>query len=344
VQVFAIVCVAEDQTVSNPINSDDISIRDTAIGQSILSCDVNSKVNIAGKITSKIAVGQRECFEVKTKLGSVVTTSDHRFFCNGKWKKLKHIQVGDILVAPYRYRNIIRDSITRHLHNSFKTGLLYPIVDYIRKQCDIKNITKKYIVMKTGLTQSDLNRECIRIDVLTQISKLLNDRFLKFLASGNFAATKIQSIISVGKKNVYDLTVENFNNFYCNNILVHNCEGQFDALRLHDHRLSNTVALCGTKLSDIQLSMIYRYCEEIVVILDTDENKAGQVAAKKVREKITYPGVKRDRFFIDQYATQIETLIFNENLDPDEYIRKYGIKQLKGLIRHKVEELRKRGH
>lgn len=122
------------------------------------------------------------------------------------------------------------------------------------------------------------------------------------------------------------------------------CEGQFDALRLHDYQLSNTVALCGTKLSDIQLSMIHRYCEEVVVILDTDENKAGQIAAKKVRERVTYPGVNRDKFFIDQYAMQIETLIFDENLDPDEYICKYGIEQLKNLIRFKVEEMRKRGH
>ncbi len=121
-------------------------------------------------------------------------------------------------------------------------------------------------------------------------------------------------------------------------------EGQFDALQLHDHRLSNTVALCGTKLSDIQLSMIHRYCEEVVVILDADDNRAGQIAAKKVREKVAYPGVNKDRFFIDQYATQIETLLFSENLDPDEYIRKHGIEQLKNLIRHKVEELRKRGH
>lgn len=121
-------------------------------------------------------------------------------------------------------------------------------------------------------------------------------------------------------------------------------EGQFDAIRLYDHGMKNTVAICGTKFSDTQLATIHRYCEEVVVILDADDNRAGQKASEKIQDKIRYAAVGSGDFQADDYRTKINTLTFHENLDPDEYLRKYGINQLKALVKEKVRELRNCGH
>lgn len=128
-------------------------------------------------------------------------------------------------------------------------------------------------------------------------------------------------------------------------------EGQFDAIRMHDHGMTNCVALCGTKFSDMQLAIIHRYCEEIVVVLDTDSNFAGQKASEKVREKIGYADESdigglaavryRNVLHSEDFKSKIITLSFNENLDPDEFISYYGIEHLKSLIRLKVQELRR---
>jgi len=124
------------------------------------------------------------------------------------------------------------------------------------------------------------------------------------------------------------------------------CEGQFDAIKMHDHGMTNTVALCGTSFSEVQLSVIYRYCEEIVVILDSDENKTGQTAMDKIK-KLAYEScaigdnVHKDIWGSD-FRRNISTLNLGEFIDPDDYIDKYGIAPLKQLIKQKVRELR--GH
>lgn len=118
-------------------------------------------------------------------------------------------------------------------------------------------------------------------------------------------------------------------------------EGQFDAIRMHDHGMTNCVALCGTKFSDMQLAIIHRYCEEIVVLLDTDSNFAGQKASEKVREKIGHAAKLKASLHDEDFRSKIITLSFDENLDPDEFISYYGIGHLKSLIRSKVQELRR---
>src|SRR5579862_1281629 len=48
-------------------------------------------------------------------------------------------------------------------------------------------------------------------------------------------------------------------------------EGYFDALILSEYKLPNTVALCGTYLSEWHTATISRYCRHVVTIFDPDE-------------------------------------------------------------------------
>jgi DNA primase len=81
-------------------------------------------------------------------------------------------------------------------------------------------------------------------------------------------------------------------------------EGYYDVMRLYELGFENTVALCGTSLTNRQCDLIYRYCETIVVMLDGDD--AGKTATNRT---VTRARSKRI------YANIIE---LPDNMDPDD--------------------------
>jgi DNA primase len=109
-------------------------------------------------------------------------------------------------------------------------------------------------------------------------------------------------------------------------------EGQGDVMQLHNHGIRNAVGLCGTALSTVQLATILRYCDEIIVLLDSDENKAGQRAAEKITRAT--------------YGHKIESVMLPIGMDPDDIIKKHGTEKLVKVINDKLNELRTRcnGH
>ena len=112
-------------------------------------------------------------------------------------------------------------------------------------------------------------------------------------------------------------------------------EGQFDVLQMHNHGMKNTLGLCCNKLSDVQKSVIYRYCRELVVLMDVDKNSAGQEAAEKI-VSTAWDGKNHCR----EYRDKIAAVQLDEVLDPDEYIRKHGILPVKAAIKKTIQELR----
>ncbi len=129
------------------------------------------------------------------------------------------------------------------------------------------------------------------------------------------------------------------------------CEGQFDVLQLHSRGMKNSVALCGTRLSDIQLSVIFRYCEEIVLVLDKDKNLAGQHAAERIigdRQSKRHSLKVKDCFnempreCSVYYNNKFCAVSLPESGDPDEFVRNYGINSFCRIV--KKELLRLRNH
>lgn len=107
-------------------------------------------------------------------------------------------------------------------------------------------------------------------------------------------------------------------------------EGQFDVLQLQCNGLYNAVGLLGTKMSDVQLSMAYRYCDKAVLILDSDENLAGQSGAEKI--------ISASKKNAIAHHGGIEA-VYLDHGDPDEYVRSHGIEALKSLIYDVVTEV-----
>lgn len=137
----------------------------------------------------------------------------------------------------------------------------------------------------------------------------------------------------------------------------YNCivEGQIDVLQCHNHGMDNVVGICSTNFSDMQLSVIYRYCDEIIIAFDRDVNQSGQKATERALDKANsfYQNGNLNRQCDDPKfkpcyikssnlwaKRKIASIDFGVNADPDEFIKEYGIEPLKNLITKKVEELR----
>lgn len=129
-------------------------------------------------------------------------------------------------------------------------------------------------------------------------------------------------------------------------------EGQFDVLQLVNHGVRNVVGLCGNKMSKIQTSVIHRYCKEIVLLLDSDENLAGQRGADKILAESTYeyefelsshpkfPVPWHQQQSYDIVHRDVLSVTLPEKSDPDEFVRKHGIDELRKLIKGKRREFR----
>lgn len=102
-------------------------------------------------------------------------------------------------------------------------------------------------------------------------------------------------------------------------------EGYMDVISLHQAGFTNAVAGLGTALTDEQVRLICRYCEEIILAYDSDE--AGKNAMQKAISKFEKTGLK------------IRTLKFEGGKDPDEIIKKYGPERFKSLIEGASNEI-----
>lgn len=128
-------------------------------------------------------------------------------------------------------------------------------------------------------------------------------------------------------------------------------EGQFDVIQLHNHGITNAVGLCGNKMSDVQISVINRYCQEIVLLLDRDENKAGQHGADRIvaeaafemrlsldGEKMKFPVPWHQQKSFSTMRRKVLPVTLPENSDPDEFIKRHGVKELRRIIKEKRRE------
>lgn len=88
---------------------------------------------------------------------------------------------------------------------------------------------------------------------------------------------------------------------------VYITEGYNDVIAWHEYGLKNTVAACGTAITEEQINELKKYCEKAIFCMDPD--KAGVAAV-----------LKQIPHFIKQgFRVEVITL----DLDPDDFVRKY---------------------
>ena len=109
------------------------------------------------------------------------------------------------------------------------------------------------------------------------------------------------------------------------NYLIIN-EGYMDVIQSYSKGVKNAVALMGTAMTNEQASLIKKYTKNVALCLDGDN--AGLEAVRSVSRVLEDNGIN------------YSITILKDNMDPDEYIRKFGIDEyLKEIEVNKLDKL-----
>lgn len=101
-------------------------------------------------------------------------------------------------------------------------------------------------------------------------------------------------------------------------------EGYFDAIALHAAGITNVVASLGTALSLVQVKQLLRYTESKQIILNFDDDTAGQKAAERAIGEVTDLAYQGD--------VQLRVLNLPEGKDPDEFLKQYSSSDYQTLL------------
>lgn len=96
------------------------------------------------------------------------------------------------------------------------------------------------------------------------------------------------------------------------------CEGNLDAISMHQAGFTTAVAGCGTALTAEQVKLLSEYANEVVLCYDSDE--AGQKATKRAISLLSASPLK------------ISVLNIPDAKDPDEFIKKFGAERFEMLL------------
>ncbi len=96
------------------------------------------------------------------------------------------------------------------------------------------------------------------------------------------------------------------------------CEGQVDAIVLHEAGFENSIAPLGTAFTEDHARMVKRYTDSVVLCYDGD--KAGLNAADKAFRQLTAQGLP------------VKFMLLPEGHDPDTFIKDHGVEAFRELL------------
>lgn len=96
-------------------------------------------------------------------------------------------------------------------------------------------------------------------------------------------------------------------------------EGYFDVLSLYSYGIKNSVAVCGVAFRPFHAKLLKRWAKGVFVCFDGD--KAGKKSAEKAKKLL-----KKEKIYAG-------TVTLPEDLDPDDYLKKYGKKEFMQSIK-----------
>ncbi len=100
-------------------------------------------------------------------------------------------------------------------------------------------------------------------------------------------------------------------------------EGNIDVVSMHQSGVTNTVASCGTSLTDLQARMIARFSRNVTVVYDGDS--AGIKATLRAVNILLEEGM------------HVRMVLFPDGDDPDSYAQKYGSSALQEYLKEHEE-------
>ena len=147
----------------------------------------------------------------------------------------------------------------------------------------------------------------VRGNVIAFGGRVLDDSKPKYLNSND-------TVIFNKRKNLFGLNLSKKTKLgYM--ILV---EGNIDVVTMHQYGFDNVVASLGTSLTDEQATLLSRYTEQVVLLYDGDG--AGQKATARAIP------------ILEKAGLHVKVLQIPDNMDPDDYLRKFGADRFKLLL------------
>lgn len=136
-------------------------------------------------------------------------------------------------------------------------------------------------------------------------------------ANSTFAKYKnsTQTIVFDKSKTIYNIhTIKQLKKEQNLNYIII-CEGTIDVIAMFGAGFKNTVACLGTAITPQHAQTLKKYCDKVILCLDGDD--AGQNAMFKAIDILYDEGL------------EVRAVKLKDNLDPDEYIKKYGKDSIK---------------
>jgi len=100
-------------------------------------------------------------------------------------------------------------------------------------------------------------------------------------------------------------------------------EGYTDCISLHQVGIANVVATLGTALTHEHVSLIRRFCRNVILIFDGDA--AGQNAADRALPRLL------------AHEIELKLLSLPEGTDPPEYLERHGMQEFQNLLQNAQE-------
>lgn len=129
-------------------------------------------------------------------------------------------------------------------------------------------------------------------------------------------------------KYLYGLNVSKNDIFRLNKVIV--VEGQFDTHVMHKHGLSITVAALGGAFSIDHVCLLRRYCTDFYLWFDPDD--AGNKASERAMDMY-------EELNLSLFGINFIPIFINENLDPDQFVEKYGKSKVIEIMKKSKEEI-----
>jgi len=102
-------------------------------------------------------------------------------------------------------------------------------------------------------------------------------------------------------------------------------EGYTDCIAAHQHGIDNVVATLGTALTDAQVNLLRRWCDEVILVFDSDE--AGQRAADRALAVAL------------RHNLQVRIAQVTSGKDPADFLQDHGADEFRAVLKSGIDAL-----
>ncbi|MBF4692059.1 DNA primase [Fusibacter ferrireducens] len=229
----------------------------------------------------------------------------------------KNLRTSDAAMQYLQNRNITFEDI-KQFGLGFSNDAWQDIIGQLSKKYDLKSLEKVGLVIpgKDGKRYYDRFRNRIMFPIINPKGKVIgfggrvmDDSLPKYL---NSPETEIFN----KSKTLYGLNLAKNALQEKKQLII--AEGYMDVIALHLNGFTNAVATLGTALTKEHGRLMRRYADEVIICYDSDI--AGQKASLRSLEVLH--GV----------IEKVRVVVLGENLDPDDYLKKYGIERFQAKL------------